>query len=141
MPKFTYSTNKNYNQHSSSHYSNESSYYFIHRETSINILSELINYAIVTTHYTLDTEDQLQSRRKLSKGTRIQIQFVCENHPSIIILIETLYLPDESSPIFEKIKKLCRTIFSNKHRIFAWGDVEQQLSKFYQYNLFNEDDI
>ncbi|CAF4232217.1 unnamed protein product, partial [Rotaria sordida] len=42
-------------------------YYFIHRETSINILNELINYAIVTTHYTLDTEDQLQPRRKLSK--------------------------------------------------------------------------
>ncbi|CAF2257649.1 unnamed protein product, partial [Rotaria magnacalcarata] len=80
-------------------------------------------------------------RRKPSKGALIQIHFVYENHPSIIILIEALYLPDESSPTFGKIRKLYRTIFSNKHCIFAWGDVEKKLSKFYQYNLFDEDDI
>ncbi|CAM4982744.1 unnamed protein product [Rotaria socialis] len=116
-------------------------YYHIHRETSIDVLNNLIEYAMNTTHYTLDTECQLQDPPKPSTAALIQIEFVYKNHPSILILIETMHLPVEQSRTFDKIKTLCRTIFSDNHIIYSWGDIKDELSKFYQYNLFDRNDI
>ncbi|CAF4486440.1 unnamed protein product, partial [Rotaria sp. Silwood2] len=116
-------------------------YYYINRETPNDILNDLIDYAMEVTHYTLDTEDQLQSPPKRSELALIQIEFIHENDPSILILIEAVHLPPEDSQTFKKINTLCRTIFSNNHCIYAWGDIKQELAKFYKYNLFNKNDI
>ncbi|CAF4815516.1 unnamed protein product, partial [Rotaria socialis] len=55
-----------------------------------------------TTHYTLDTECQLQDPPKLSTAALIQTEFVYKNHLSILILIETMHLPVEHSRTFDK---------------------------------------
>ncbi|CAF3352340.1 unnamed protein product [Rotaria sp. Silwood2] len=52
-----------------------------------------------------------------------------------------MHLPPKDSQTFKKINTLCRTIFSNNHCIYAWGDIKQELAKFYKYNLFNKNDI
>ena len=94
-------------------------HYYIHRKTPIDVLNDLIDYATLTTHFTLDTESQLQPSLQPLKSALVQIEFVYENNPSILIIIETIHLPTEDSPTFKKIKKLCRTTFSNNHRIYA----------------------
>jgi hypothetical protein len=46
-------------------------YYYIHRETPVEALSDLIDYAKEITHYTVDTEGQLQSPPQRSKPALI----------------------------------------------------------------------
>lgn len=116
-------------------------YYFIHRNTSNDILNDLIDFATATKTYTLDTEDQLQRPPQPSRGALIEIEFIHEQSPSILILIETMYLPPEESLKFNKIKQLCQVIFSNNHRILSWENVKSELEKFYEFNLFNRNDI
>lgn len=110
---------------------NPSSYrfYFINSETSTETLVDLIEFAKETKTYTLDTEDQ-QRFRQPSLGALIQIEFTHSHDRSIVLLIETFYLPPEDSSRFEKIGLLCRTIFSKEHRILTWGELENELSKF-----------
>ena len=115
--------------------------FFIHRETSIETLDDLIDYAGKITNYTIDTEDQLQPPPQHSKPALIQIQYLHENCPSIIILMEMMHLPPEGSKRFERIQRLCRTIFSNEHRIYSWGDATSELSKFYRYKLFDWNNV
>ncbi|CAF1390000.1 unnamed protein product [Rotaria sordida] len=74
-------------------------YYYIHNETTINTLNDLIDYANEITTYTIDTEDQMQPPPQPSKGALIQVEFINLNGPSIILLIETLHLPPESSQL------------------------------------------
>jgi hypothetical protein len=93
------------------------------------------------THYTIDTESQLQSPPQQSKPALIQIEFLYPKYLSIIILIETLYLPPTSSQTFQLIKQLCQIIFFNNHHIYSWGNAKEELSKFCRYNLFDKDDI
>ena len=71
----------------------------------------------------------------------IQIEFVHDEDPSIVILIEALHLPTENSLKFMKIKQLCRNILSSEHVIYCWGDTIEELKKFTRYNIFNNDDI
>jgi hypothetical protein len=115
-------------------------FYHIHRETKMDTLNDLTEYARQTTTYTIDTEDQAQFRQP-SKGAWLQIEFTHLNTRSIIILIETLHLPPEDSESFRKISRLCKTIFSNRHRVLSWGGIEKELSKFYKYGLFDTQDI
>ncbi|CAF4377749.1 unnamed protein product [Rotaria sp. Silwood2] len=116
-------------------------YYYIHRATSMDILNDLIDYASQTTHYTIDTEDQMQSPPHRSLAALIQIEFTYLNGPSIIILIETLHLPPENSQTFNKIKQLCKIIFSEGHHVYSWGELEDEMGKFCKFNLFDIDDI
>ncbi|CAF1502380.1 unnamed protein product, partial [Rotaria sordida] len=116
-------------------------YYYIHNETTINTLNDLIDYANEITTYTIDTEDQMQPPPQPSKGALIQVEFINLNGPSIILLIETLHLPPESSQLFEKIRQLCKIIFSNNHRIYSSGEIKHEMKNFYTYNLFNIHDI
>ena len=115
--------------------------FHIHRETSMEILNDLIEYAHVTTKFTIDTEGQRQPPPQPSIGALIQIEFVHLNEPSIIILIETLHLPPKNSQLFDKISQLCRIIFSKNHQVYSWGDIDEELEKFYEYELFNINDV
>jgi hypothetical protein len=115
-------------------------YYHIHSETSVNTLNDLIEYARETNTYTIDTEDQMQYRQP-SKGALLQIEFTQTNDESIIILIEMLHLPRSNSSSFEKISLLCKTIFSNGHRIISWGEMKKEMKKFTSCGLFSMDDI
>jgi hypothetical protein len=90
--------------------------------------------------YTIDTEDQLIPKEP-SIPALIQIEYVYENHLSILLLIECMHLPKSNEPTFMKIKQLCKLIFSNGHTIYSWGNIEEELEDFYRYNLFDENDI
>ncbi|CAF4983685.1 unnamed protein product, partial [Rotaria sp. Silwood1] len=115
-------------------------YYHIHKNTPIDLLDDLIDYAKEVKHYTIDTEDQLVPKRP-SIPALIQIEYVYNNNPSILLLIECMYLPEQNEPTFIKIKQLCKIIFSMGHTIYSWGNLVNELEDFYQYNLFDENDI
>ena len=115
-------------------------YFHIHAETPIDIIDDLIDYAKEITTYTVDTEDQMRYREE-SLGALIQIEFIHPNDRSIIILVETIHLPPQNSWLFEKISRLCKTIFANGHRIYGWGEITKEMEKMYQYNLFDINDV
>lgn len=115
-------------------------YFHIHTETPIDIIDDLIDYANEITTYTVDTEDQMRLRQE-SLGALIQIEFIYPNKPTIIILIETLHLPPRNSTLFEKISRLCKTIFKKGHLIYGWGKITKEMNKMYRYKLFNIDDM
>ncbi|CAF1464395.1 unnamed protein product [Rotaria sordida] len=115
-------------------------YYHIHKNTPIDLLDDLIDYAKAVKHYTIDTEDQLVPKRP-SIPALIQIEYVYDNNPSILLIIECMYLPEQNEPTFTKIKQLCKIIFSMGHTIYSWGNLANELEDFYQYNLFDKNDI
>ena len=115
-------------------------YFHIHKNTPIDLLDDLIDYAKVVQHYTIDTEDQLLPRRP-SIPALIQIEYVYEDNPSILLLIECMHLPEQNEPTFMKITHLCKIIFSMGHTIYSWGNLVDELVDFYQYNLFDGNDI
>lgn len=115
--------------------------FYINCETPMENLNDLIDYAEYINTYTVDTEDQLQRPGEPSEPAMIQIEFVHERDPPIIILIEIFYLPPMNSPKFNKIKHLCQTIFSPQHIINCWGYAKEELKKFVRLNIFNNNDI
>ena len=185
MSKSTYSTNKSYNQHSSSHHQDRSKYlsslekldqrtnkwklkrvveenrlkqlyeqgkcdlfqplssyryYHVHKNTPMDVLDDLIDYAKVVNNYTIDTEDQLEPSSP-STPALIQIEYIWEHNPSILLIIEMMYLPKQNEPTFGKIKQLLKIIFSNNHTIYLWGPIEKELKHFYKFELFDKSDI
>ncbi|CAF4124049.1 unnamed protein product, partial [Rotaria sordida] len=106
-----------------------------------SVLNDLIDYALHIKNYTIDTEDQLNKPPKPSDPALVQIQFIYENDPSIILLIEVFHLPPENSFTFNKIKKLCKIIFSLDHIVNCWGDPEKELEKFLRFKLCDNNDI
>ena len=115
--------------------------FFINRETSDDTLDDLIEYAEVTTDYTIDTEGQSRPPPQHPDPSLLQIECVHRNFPSLMILIETLHLPPQSSTSFKKIRNLCQVIFSHNNIISSWGEVEKELEKFYRFNLFDHNNI
>ncbi|CAF1596538.1 unnamed protein product, partial [Rotaria magnacalcarata] len=61
--------------------------------------------------------------------------------PSILLIIEMMHLFERHEPTFIKIKLLLKIIFSNNHNIYLWGNIKKELSHFYQFGLFDENDI
>ena len=112
----------------------------MNKKTSMDVLDDLIDYAKVVKHYTIDTESQTLPRRP-SIPALLQIEYVYENNPSILLLIECTHLPERNEPTFKKIKQLLNIIFSSGHTIYSWGDLEHELEDFYQYDLFDTIDI
>ncbi|CAF1655990.1 unnamed protein product [Adineta ricciae] len=106
--------------------------YFIHEQTSMFTMDQLIDEAKQTIHYTLDTEgDPI----KHLPGT-IQIEFVRPDAPTTVIVIEVNYLPPITSLLFTKIKQLCSIILSSNNTIFSWGDIDDELKSFMNLDLF-----
>ncbi|CAF4095163.1 unnamed protein product, partial [Rotaria sordida] len=97
-------------------------YYHSHKNTPIDLLDDLIDYAKVVQHYTIDTEDQLVPKRP-SIPALIQVEYVYEDNPSILLLIECMHLPERNEPTFIKIKQLFKIIFSMGHTIYSWGNL------------------
>ncbi|CAF2664242.1 unnamed protein product [Rotaria sp. Silwood2] len=87
-------------------------YYHTHNQTSMDVLDNLIGYAKEVTNYTIDTEDQFQPSPQSSKQALLQIEYVYENNPSILLIIEVMHLPKRNEPTFIKIKQLLKIIFS-----------------------------
>ena len=115
-------------------------YYHIHGKTPMDVLDDLIDYAKVVKKYTIDTEDQPVPSSS-SKPALLQIEYVYENNPSILLIIEMMHLPKQSEPTFIKIKQLLKTIFSKNRTIFLWGSIKKELKHFCKFELFDEDDI
>lgn len=115
-------------------------YFFINHTTSVDILDSLIDYSSFIQQYTIDTEDQARYRQP-SDPALIQIEFIHEEDPPIIVLIETLHLPTQNSSKMEKIQRLCQIILSPNNVVNCWGDPKEELKKFIKYNLFDDDDI
>ncbi|CAF2025462.1 unnamed protein product [Rotaria magnacalcarata] len=116
-------------------------YYHIHHQTPMDVLDNLIDYAHEVKNYTVDTEDQLQPPPQPSKQALLQIEYVYENNPSILLIIEMMHLPKRNDPTFVKIKLLLKIIFSNNHTIYLWGNIKKELGHFYQFELFDENYI
>ncbi|CAF4654919.1 unnamed protein product, partial [Rotaria sp. Silwood2] len=100
----------------------------IHYKSNLDTLNELIVKAQQTKRYTLDTEGA--KNKKHEKGALIQIQFIHSINYSTIIIIETNYLPDRHTILYEKIKELWSTIFSNYNEIITWGPIEDEFKEF-----------
>ena len=116
-------------------------YFHINHETPMDVLDDLMDYASYIKHFTIDTENQMNRPRQPSEPALIQIEFIHENDPPMIILIETMHLPPEDSSKFHKIKKLCKMIFSRHNVVNAWGAPKAELKKFTRFNLFNNNDL
>ncbi|CAF0918298.1 unnamed protein product [Didymodactylos carnosus] len=110
---------------------------FVHRETPIRRLDELIKLVLSTTVYSVDTESEMDFKQKTSHPALIQIETVSAEHKSTIILIEVAYLPPPRSPLFQKIKQLCYLIFNSGNTLQSWGDLEKELQPFAVFDLFD----
>ena len=115
-------------------------HYHVHKNTPMDVLDDLIDYAKVVNNYTIDTEDQLEPSSP-STPALIQIEYVWEHNPSILLIIDMMYLPKQNEPTFGKIKQLLKIIFSNNHTIYLWGPIEKELKHFYKFELFDKSDI
>ena len=116
-------------------------YFYINRETTIDTLDDLIEYAKLTQEYSIDTESQSRPPPQRPDPALLQIEFVHPDYPSIIVLIEMLHLPEQASISFMKIKELCQVIFSKGHVINSWGEVEEELEDFCRFHLFDQSNI
>lgn len=118
----------------------EHEYFYVNRKTPTDILDNLIEYVSCIQEYTIDTEEQARYRRT-SLPALIQIECIHDEYPSIIMLIETLHLPEENSQTFKKIQRLCQIILSSNHTINAWGNPKEELGKFIEYKLFTKNNL
>ncbi|CAF4200138.1 unnamed protein product, partial [Rotaria sordida] len=108
--------------------------YFIHEQTDILIIDELIDQAKLTKHFSIDTEDDALTH----KPATLQIEFIRQTLPSIIIIIiEVQHLPSITTPLFKKIQQLCTIIFTSNNHIYSWDSASQELGKLNSYHLFN----
>ncbi|CAF1622019.1 unnamed protein product [Adineta ricciae] len=114
--------------------------YFVNRCTSCEVLHELIERSQQTTVFTIDTEDQTRPSQS-SLPALIQVEFVYKDRPSILILVETLFLPQQHEEKFQKIKQIFKHIFARNNQILLWGGIKDELAKFYRFELFNRSDI
>jgi hypothetical protein len=108
---------------------------YIHYQSTITTIDELIKKAKETRRYVIDTESEKGKREK--QVGLIQIQFVHSTTDSTIILIETNYLPDPQSNLFTKIKELCGIIFNNNNEIISWGPVDKEFEHFNHLDLIH----
>ena len=100
----------------------------IHHLMNISTLNELIIKAQQTYPYVFDTEGEKNQQYK--KGALIQIQFIHSTAQSTVILIETNYLPDRQTVLYEKIEELWSTIFNHNNEIITWGPIDNELEDF-----------
>ena len=107
----------------------------IHRLSTILQIDELISKAKCTKRYVLDTESARGEH--INQGALIQIQLIHSIYNSTVILIETNYLPDSTSTLFEKIKELCMIIFNNTNEIISWGTFSDEIKHFHYLDLIH----
>ncbi|CAF1013882.1 unnamed protein product, partial [Didymodactylos carnosus] len=59
----------------------------------------------------------------------------------VIILIETQFLPPKRSTRRQRIQELCSKIFQPTHLFYGWGELDDELMKFSEFELFKSSDI
>ncbi|CAF1533877.1 unnamed protein product, partial [Adineta ricciae] len=96
--------------------------WIVNRCTSYEVLHELIERSQQTTVFTIDTEDQTRPSQS-SLPALIQVEFVYKDRPSILILVETLFLPQQHEEKFQKIKQIFKHIFARNNQILLWGGI------------------
>jgi hypothetical protein len=97
--------------------------FHIIRWSATELLHGLIALAGKTDMFTIDIEHDYDSHRQAS----IQIEFDCPT--SIIILIETCYMPHHGSVLFWLIRSLIRILVELSHLRLLWGDIVGELLK------------
>jgi hypothetical protein len=103
---------------------NRHAVYGVHRRTCTHLLHDLIHLAQNTQFFTVDTESDLVTNRL----ALIQIEMI---HASLstVVLVELAHLPDDSTSLqCWLIQSLLKSIFTPSKEIYAWGDLQQELT-------------
>jgi len=106
--------------------------HFIHEQIDIQIIDYLFDEAKLTDHYSMDTEDDPFTHELAT----LQVEFIRYNSSPLVIIIETNYLPEQSTPLFKKIQHLGQIIFSSNNHIYSWGPAKKEIKKFDNFSLF-----
>lgn len=114
---------------------NDHRFIFINGYTRSIELFHLIQFARETNEFTIDTENDYST----NKPALIQIEFIHDE--SVVLLVEMNHLPHEKSSLFWQIKALFKVIFDSKNKIFSWGNIKDELSKFTLFHLFESNAI
>jgi hypothetical protein len=83
-------------------------------------LDDAINQSNI---FTLDTES-INIPYQPNQPALIQLQIVCSEISSIIVLVEIHHLPQVHQQEFMIIRNLFKSLF-NKKKIFIWGEIDQ----------------
>jgi hypothetical protein len=107
----------------------------LHRRTSMKQMYELISSAYDTQLFTIDTETD----HRTCQPALIQIEFVVHDYysRSMVLLIETGYLPSRSSILFRLIRSLLKIIFQSTNTILSWGNPINELIHFLPYQILD----
>ncbi|CAF4775035.1 unnamed protein product, partial [Rotaria sp. Silwood2] len=105
---------------------------YVHRFTTIDTISTLINHFESCYRYSIDTE----SDRLTNELSLIQVHSIPQHLPSFIVLFELNHLPPIDTFLYEKIKLLFRFLFRLGNIIFAWGAMSSELKHAIRMNLF-----
>lgn len=112
-------------------------YYFITKHSTTKLLHHLIYLAQNTQYFTLSTTTDCQTH----SPSILQIEII-DKHESLIVLIETNYLPqDPTSLKYWLIRSLVRTVFKQNNMVYVWGNVWNRLQPFSGLHLFYREDM
>ena len=117
---------------------------YIHKQTPITTLNELIRLARMTQHYSIDTQRHTDPCPWMSTNipALVQIEFHSPLTISLVILIEVLHLPSLTSTHIDdvlrrrKIERLCDHIFAPGNHLYMWGSLETKFTDFFDGHLF-----
>ncbi|CAF2959876.1 unnamed protein product [Rotaria sp. Silwood2] len=104
----------------------------VHRFTTIDIMSTLINHFESCYRYSIDTE----SDRLTNELSLIQVHSIPQTLPSFIVLFELNHLPPIDTLLYEKIQLLFCVLFRLGNIIFSWGSISDELKPAVRMNLF-----
>ena len=104
----------------------------IHRFTTNDTISTLINHFESCYRYSIDTElDRFTYDLSL-----IQVHSIPQHLPSFIVLFEINQFPSSDSLLISKIKSLFNLLFRSGNTIFSWGPMSKELRPAVEMNLF-----
>ena len=95
----------------------------INKYISIEMMDKVLNHIYDCHQYTIDTENE-KSNNKLSI---IQVQTFPPKSPSMILLIELFYQPQQGSQLYVRVRDMFRFIFRSSNEIYSWGDINREL--------------
>ncbi|CAF3911650.1 unnamed protein product [Rotaria sp. Silwood2] len=78
-------------------------------------MNKLINEAILTNYFSMDTEDDVLSH----KPATLQVEFIRQKLPIIIFISEVQYLPSITSLLLKRIQQVCSIIFTSNNCIYS----------------------
>lgn len=104
----------------------------VHRYTTLDTISTLINHFESCYRYSIDTE----SDRFTYDLSLIQVHTIPENLPAFIVLFELNHFPSSTSLLFDKIKSLFHLLFRLGNIIFSWGSMSMELRLAVHMNFF-----